>query len=147
MAWGGSKNPAGQGGGEAPVIVPNQNYFRGNPTGYNALVKLEASRHWMSENNYSPKFKITPEMQAWRKKTFANIGPAAEAYLNDDDAFRQTLISREIGGDSNIPKLTDEALNEIKVVNERLRKAEKDAQPTLSNLIMSAIGMKNKSMK
>jgi len=144
MAWGGSKNPPGQGGGEPSVIIPNQNYFRNDPTGYNALVKLEASRHWMGENDYSPKFKITPEMQKWRKKNFANIGPAGDAYLNDDNAFRQTVISRHIGGDRNIPPLNSDALKEVSVVQSNLNKAEEASKPTITQSIMSAMGMKHK---
>jgi hypothetical protein len=144
MAWGGSKNPPGQGGGEPSVIIPNQNYFRNDPTGYNALVKLEASRHWMGENDYSPKFKITPEMQEWRKKNFANIGPAGDAYLNDDNAFRQTVISRHIGGDRNIPPLNSDALKEVSVVQSNLNKAEEASKPTITQSIMSAMGMKRK---
>jgi hypothetical protein len=144
MAWGGSKNPPGQGGGEPSVIIPNQNYFRNDPTGYNALVKLEASRHWMNENNYSPKFKITPEMQEWRKKNFANIGPVGEGYLNDDNAFRQTVISRKIGGDLNIPPLNSDALKEVSVVQSNLNKDEEASKPTITQSIMSAMGMKRK---
>jgi hypothetical protein len=127
MAWGGKKNPPEQGGGSPSMIVPNQNYFKDDPIGYNALVRLEASRHWMDENDYNPKFKITPEMQAWREKMFSNMGPAGEAYLKDDNAFRQTIISREVGGDANVPKLSEEALKEIKFIEERLDKAEKNA--------------------
>jgi hypothetical protein len=130
MAWGGKKNPPEQGGGSPSVIVPNQNYFKDDPVGYNALVRLEASRHWMNENNYNPKFKITPEMQAWRKEMFSNIGPAGEAYLNDDNAFRQTIISREVGGDANLPKLSEEALKEIKFVSKSLDKANQSSSQT-----------------
>jgi hypothetical protein len=144
MAWGGTKNPPGQGGGEPSVIIPNQNYFKNNPEGYNALVKLEAARHWMDENDYNPKFKITPEMQEWRKKTFENVGPAGEAYRTNDNAFRQTIISRVIGGDSNVPKIPDEALKEIKSVQQRLEKADKSSKPTLSQMFTSAIKMKKK---
>ena len=151
MAWGGKTNPPGQGGPqkvggayEQTSIVPNQNYFKNDPSAYNALVKLEASRHWMGENDYSPKFKITPEMQKWRKENFANIGPAGEAYLNDDNAFRQTVISRQIGGDSNIPPLTNDALKEVGIVKQELNKAEEASKPTITQSIMSAMGMKRK---
>jgi len=142
MAWGGTKNPPGQGRGEAPLIVPNQNYFKNDPVGYNALVKLEASRHWMNENNYNPKFEITPEIQAWRKKNFENVGVAGQAYLNDDNALRQTIISRKIAGDRNIPNLSGGALSEVKAVNEKLLSAEEASKPTISQSIMSAMGMK-----
>jgi hypothetical protein len=98
----------------------------------------------MGENDYSPKFKITPEMQEWRKKNFANIGPAGESYLNDDNAFRQTIISRRIGGDRNIPQLSSDALKEVSVVQSNLNKAEQASKPTITQSIMSAMGMKNK---
>jgi hypothetical protein len=144
MAWGGSKNPPGQGGGQPSSIVPNPNYYKNNPAAYNALVKLEAARHWMDENDYNPKFKITPQMQQWRKKTFENVGPAGEAYRTNDNAFRQTIISRVIGGDDNVPEIPDEAFKEIKLVKEKLEKADKDSNPTLSQMVMSAMKMKKK---
>jgi len=142
MAWGGSKSPPGQGGGESSSIVPNPNYYKNNPAAYNALVKLEASRHWMNENDYNPKFKITPQMQQWRKKTFENVGPAGEGYRTNDNAFRQTIISRVIGGDDNVPEIPDEAFKEIKLVKEKLEKVDKDSKPTLSQMVMSAMKMK-----
>ncbi len=142
MAWGGSKNPPGQGGGTPSAIVPNQNYYKNNPDGHNALVKIEASRHWMDENDYNPKFEITPEMQKWRKEQFENIGPAGEAYRTNDNAFRQTIISRVIGGDENAPPLTSAALKEIDTVRSKLEKADKDSKPSLSDIVMSAIKMK-----
>jgi len=120
MAWGGNTNPAGQGGGEPSVIVPNPYYYKDNPTAYNALVKLEASRHWMDENKHQPTFKITPEMQSWRQQNFANVGEAGKAYLNDDDAFRKTIISRFIGGDRNVPPVTPELKAEVNQVQKRL---------------------------
>ena len=147
MAWGGAKNPPGQGKGEAPVIIPNQNYFKGDPRGYNALVKLEASRHWMDENDYNPKFKITPEIQKWREKNFKNAGPAGMAYLNDDNALRQTIISRVIGGDENIPTLTGEARNEAKIVEEKLMDQEKISKPSISDMVSDAIKIKPSYMK
>ncbi len=139
MAWGGTKNPIGQGRGEKPSIIPNQNYFKGDPRGYNALVKLEASRHWMSENDYNPKFNITPQMQKWREKNFKNAGSAGEAYLNDDNAFRQTVISRFIGGDPNVPDFTDELKNEIKKVETKLVDQENKSKPNTSEMIMNAV--------
>lgn len=139
MAWGGMKNPPGQGRGEAPLIIPNQNYFKNDPTGYNALVKLEASRHWMNENDYNPKFKITPEIQKWREKNFKDTGEAGMAYLNDDNALRQTIISRVIGGEGNIPTLTSEARNEAKIVERKLTDQENKSKPSISEMIMNAI--------
>ena len=53
-------------------------------------------------------FKITEEMQKWRAKNFNNAGPAGESYRTNDDAFRKTIISRFVGGDSNVPPITSE---------------------------------------
>jgi len=142
MAWGGAKNPPGQGQGETSSIVPNQNYFKNDPRGYNALVVLEASRHWMDENDYNPKFKITPEMQKWREKNFKDAGEAGMAYLNDDNALRQTIISRVIGGDKNIPTLTGEARNEARIVESKLMDQEEKSKPGISDMVIDAIQLK-----
>lgn len=151
MAWGGAYNPAGQGGPQQaggdyarPSIVPNPNYFKNNPQAYNALVKLEASRHWMNENQYAPKFKITPQMQKWREEQFSKAGPAGDAYLNNDQAFKQTIISRVIAGDPNTPDLPSSVLNEAKTITKRLEDVDKSSKPTITQSIMSAMGMKKK---
>jgi len=151
MAWGGAYNPAGMGGPEQtggdyarPSIVSNPNYFKNNPQAYNALVKLEASRHWMNENQYTPKFKITPEMQKWRKEQFANAGPAGDAYLNNDQAFKQTIVSRVIAGDPNIPKLPESVYGEVNEITKKLEEMDKKSKPTITQSIMSVMGMKKK---
>jgi hypothetical protein len=145
MAWGGTKNPPGQGGGQPSVIVPNQNYYKNNPGAHNALVKIEAARHWMDENDYIPEFKITPEMQRWREKSFGDMGPAGEGYRTNDNLFRQTIISRVIGEDVT-PELSDEALKEARIVQKKLEEANRNtkSKPTLSQMFTSAMQMKNK---
>lgn len=134
MAWGGKTNPKGQGGGEPSSIVPNPYYYKNDPIAHNALVKLEASRHWMDENNQATDFKITPEMQEWRHKNFDNIGPAGEAYLTNDDAFRKTIISRFIGGDGNVPPMTDDLKKEVDLIRQKLEAADAAAKPTISQI-------------
>jgi hypothetical protein len=143
MAWGGKYNTPGQGQGQPSSIVPNPYYYKNNPQGQNALVKLEASRHWMNENEYDPKFKITPAMQEWREKQFKGI-EAGQAYLNDDKAFRQTIISRIIGGDSNIPKVGQDVIKQANNIESKLEAIDKASKPTITQSIMSAMGMKKK---
>lgn len=142
MAWGGKTNAPGQGRGEPSSIVPNPYYYKSNPAGQNALVRIEASRHWMDENEYTPKFKITPEMQKWREEQFKDIGPAGKAYLNDDNAFRQTVISRIIGLDDNVPLISNDAKQEALRVQNKLKEADEKSKPTISDYVMSAINLK-----
>jgi hypothetical protein len=147
MAWGGKTNVEGQGGGSPSSIVPNPYYYKNNPSGQNALVVLEASRHWMDENDYKPSFKITEEMQKWRAKNFNDAGPAGESYRTNDDAFRKTIISRFVGGDSNVPPITSELKKDVVNVQQKLENEDAKLKPTISQSIMSMMGMKNKSMK
>jgi len=142
MAWGGKTNPPGQGGGEAPSIVPNPYMFKNNAIGQNALVKLEASRHWMYENNYTPEFKITPEMQKWREEQFKDIGPAGEGYLKNDNLLKQTIISRIIGGDENVPLISNDVKKEAFAIRNKLEELDKKSKPTISDNVMSAIKLK-----
>lgn len=141
MAWGGKTNVKGQGKGETSSIVPNPYYYKNNPAGQNALVVLEASRHWMDENDYKPSFEITKEMQKWRAKNFNDIGPAGEAYRTNDDAFRKTIISRFVGGDSNVPPITSELKKDVISVRQKLKNADVKSKPTISQSIKSAMGM------
>jgi len=134
MAWGGKTNPEGQGKGEPSSIIPNPYMYKDNAVAHNALVKLEASRHWMDENNHKPSFKITPEMQQWRHANFDKTGPAGDAYRTNDDAFRKTIISRFIGGDSNVPPLTPDLDKEVQSVQKKLESANAAApKPLISN--------------
>lgn len=87
--------------------------------------------------------KVVTNPATGRKKT-VRFGQAGEAYLKDDNAFRQTVISRKIGGDRNLPPLTSDALKEADVVNKELNKADKASKPTITQSIMSAMGMKRK---
>jgi hypothetical protein len=144
MAWGGKYNDPGQGGGSSPAsVVVNPYKFKNDPQGYNALVRLESARHWMDENQYNPEFKITPEMQKWRENTFTGI-EAGKYYLNDDKLFKQTLISRIIAGDQDIPNISKEVGKEARSVQQSLEKQDKASKPTITQSIMSAMGMKKK---
>ena len=148
MVWGGNKMPKGvQGSGSGmPVgIVPNPYLFKNNPTGYNGLVKLEASRIWMSENNYDPEFKITPEMQKWREDQFKGV-EAGKYYLNDDRLFKETLVSRVLAGDEGVPQniITKDLERSAGKVWKSLEQKDKASKPTITQSIMSAMGMKKK---
>jgi hypothetical protein len=107
------------------VLNPYHSHYNPDPNSswYNALVKTEATRHLMHEMDYTPKFKITPELQALREKHFSNED-ASRYYLNDDNLFRQTLISRMISGeasirDDDIP-VTPDFQKEIDFINDKL---------------------------
>jgi hypothetical protein len=140
MAWGGQKNIPDQGKGEAPSVVVNPSYFKNNTNAYNGLVMLEGSRLWMNENSYSPKFKITPEMKAWREQfNPKKMGESGRAYYTDDNAFKQTIISRAIVGDGNLPPLTPEAEKEVMTVANKLADQDKKAKPSTSEMIMKAV--------
>jgi len=60
-----------------------------------ALYELEASRHVMDEAKFVPKFKITPEIEQWRRSKFPKDSP----YLKNDRDFRETVLSRALVGD------------------------------------------------
>ena len=103
MAWGGGMNNSPK--DEPRVVVANPfNPYMTNPTAYQGLLKLEASRHLMDEQGYSPQFDITPMQQEWRK----TLGKeeSGKAYAEDDLAFKKSIISR-IGVDK-VPGVTPE---------------------------------------
>lgn len=98
MAWGGGMNNTAQ--NEPRVVVANPfNPDMSDPVKRQGLLKLEAARHLMDEQDYAPQFKLTPEQQQWRK----SLG----AYATDDKAFKQSIISRLIVNDT-VPGATDE---------------------------------------
>lgn len=94
MAWGGGMNGTAKDEPRTVVANPYSPHLK-DPMARKALYILEASRHVMDETGYKPSFKITPGMQEWRKKMFGADSP----YSQDDDAFRETVISRHIVGD------------------------------------------------
>lgn len=94
MAWGGGLN--GTTPSEERVVVANPFHeAMGDPRKRKALYILEASRHVMDENGFKSKFKITPDIETWRRKKFNKQSP----YRSDDRAFRETVLSRVIVGD------------------------------------------------
>ena len=152
MAWGGPLSPPEMGGPktkggkyDTQSIVVNPYQFKNNTMGYNALVQLEASRHLMNELDYNPNFKITPELQKWREEAFSkkNVGDAGEAYLKNDKAFKQTIISRLIVGDE-IGPIPKEAMREAELIYQKMEDRHQASKPTITQSIMSAMGMKNK---
>jgi len=93
MAWGGGEN--GSDPNEERSVVHNPfNEFMNDPAKREGLYKVEAARHMMA-SDHVPEFKITPEQQAWREKNFKK----GTAYRDNDQAFRDTLISRHLVGD------------------------------------------------
>jgi hypothetical protein len=95
-----------------------------DPIKRDALIKLEAARHFMGENKIQPNFPITPEMQAWRQKTFKK---GVDPYADDDAAFRETLISRALVNDE-IPPLPPEAMKQVKIISDELDKRDRPYQ-------------------
>ena len=94
MAWGGGEN--GSSVDEPRAVVHNPyNKNMGDPVKRDALYKIEAARHLMATNPI-PQFKISPELQQWREANFKNGDP----YREDDNAFRETVVSRIMVGDT-----------------------------------------------
>lgn len=94
MAMGAGSNDTEDFAPRSIVVNPYNEHMK-DPQKREGLLLIEAARHMMDEEGYRPNFKITPEMQQWRKKTFAPDEP----YAYDDNAFRQTLVSRVIAND------------------------------------------------
>jgi hypothetical protein len=83
------------------VIVHNpHNESMLDPNKREALYKVEAARHLMDEQKDRPDFEITPEMQAWREKNFVK---GKDPYATDDQAFKESIISRLIVNDDAPP--------------------------------------------
>ena len=96
MAWGGGEN--GSDPSEPRSVVHNPyNPYMGDKQKRDALYKLEAARHLMRSTPV-PKFNITPKLKAWREKSFKPGDP----YRDNDDLFRETVVSRMIVGDTGV---------------------------------------------
>jgi len=98
MAWGGGENGTDPASPRTIVVNP-YNPNMGDPVKRDGLLKVEAARHIMGQEKISPSFGITPKQQEWRK----GLG----AYATDDNAFKQSIISRLIVGDE-VPDATKE---------------------------------------
>ena len=94
MAMGGGFNGTSRDAPRTVVANPYSPHLK-DPEARKALYILEASRHVMDEYKFKPKFELTPSIQRWRKRMFKPGTPYAE----DDDAFRETVLSRHIVGD------------------------------------------------
>ena len=119
MAWGGGMNNSPK--DEPRVVVANPfNPYMADPKAYQGLLKLEAARHIMDEQGYSPQFAITPMQQAWRKKEFGKDA-ASKPYAEDDLAFKQSIVSRLIVN-SEVPDPTPEQRAAAEYIMQQLSK-------------------------
>jgi hypothetical protein len=119
MAWGGGMNNSPK--DEPRVVVANPfNPYMTNPTAYQGLLKLEASRHLMDEQGYSPQFDITPMQQEWRK----TLGKeeSGKAYAEDDLAFKRSIVSRLIVNSSEVPDPTPKQRAAAEYIMQQLSK-------------------------
>jgi len=107
--------------GRAIFINPYHPYFNPDDPSHQErieiLARLEASRHVMHETNFKSNFEISPELQKLREKVFSGH-EQGKYYLNNDDTFRQTIISRMVAGDKFLGEYEDE--NKIPI-NESLQ--------------------------
>lgn len=104
MAMGGGEN------GSPPsdprtIVVNHNNPMMYLPENRRGLQRIEAIRHKMGETGYSPQFQITPEIQAFREMAFKETDP----YLRNDQAFKQSMVSRSMVGDLPFPMPTVQA--------------------------------------
>lgn len=60
------------------------------------LVRIEAVRHAMDENNYKPSFKLSEHQKNLQKTVFKD-----SPYGSNDEAFKQSIISRILVGDAD----------------------------------------------
>jgi hypothetical protein len=101
--------------GRAVVINPYHPYFNPDDPSHEerieTLTRLEASRHVMHEINFKPNFEISPELQKLREKVFSGH-EQGKYYLNNDDTFRHTIISRLVGGDRYLGEHDEIPVNE-----------------------------------
>lgn len=60
------------------------------------LVRIEAVRHAMDENNYKPSFELSEHQKNLQKTVFKDM-----PYGSNDEAFKQSIISRILVGDAD----------------------------------------------
>ena len=94
MAWGGGENGSDPNEPRSVVHNPYNEGMRSAPK-RDALYKIEASRHMMAQEPVA-KFAISQKLQQWRERTFEKGTP----YRDDDAAFRETVVSRALVGDT-----------------------------------------------
>jgi len=94
MVWGKGNNGSSPDEPLSIVVNPYNEYMK-NEKNKGRLIKKEAIKVAMG-NNPIPNKKISPQLQAWREKTFNK----KDAYFQDDDAFRETVVARILTGDT-----------------------------------------------
>jgi hypothetical protein len=110
------------------IVVNPYNPYMSDPAKRNALIRLEAARHLMEEKKLKYDFPITPEMQAWRQVRFKK---GVDPYADDDNAFRETVISRALVGDDH-PTLPDNEYVRLRILNKELDK--RDSKTSVSRM-------------
>ena len=113
---GGAQGPGDEDNPRAIIRNSHSNIITDrNDKRWDGLDEIEAIRHFMNETNYHPNFKISPEQETFRKTNFDKNDP----YNIDDDAWRQSVISRILVGDM---KGTPEQIKEADNFYEKFRK-------------------------
>lgn len=67
------------------------------------LIRIEAVRHAMEEYNYKPSFKLSKHQKNLQKTVFKNM-----PYGSNDEAFKRSIISRILAGDTGDLQPTSE---------------------------------------
>jgi hypothetical protein len=130
VAAGGPNQLNGDQNPERIIVVNPYNKHMNDPRKRDALLKLEAARHLMDEKKTRLNFAITPEMQAWREKKFKK---GVDPYADNDDAFRETIISRLIV-DDDAPPVSKEIAEYARSISEELDRREPQSNRHLNNV-------------
>lgn len=99
------------------------------------VAKNEALRLWMRDNKTKIPFDITKEQSKAFSKT---------EYAKNPQALKETIVSRILTGDPSAMATTEQRSFANKIMEKITQSTQK---PTISQSIMSAVEMKNKSMK
>lgn len=118
MVMGGGYN--GSDPNEPISLVSNPyNKYMQDETKREGLYKIEAARALMRDNPV-PEFQLTPQMQKLRKLYFKPTDP----YYSDDQAFRESLVSRVLTNDLPKNLVTPEIATEAKRFEQLLKERE-----------------------
>ena len=99
------------------------------------VAKNEAIRLWMRDNKTEIPFNVTKE----QSKAFSGT-----EYGNNPQALKETIVARILTGDQSSMATPDQQSFSNKIMEKITQSTQK---PTISQSIMSAMNMKNKSMK
>jgi len=99
------------------------------------VAKNEAIRLWMRDNKTKIPFDVTKD----QSKAFAGT-----EYGGNPQALKETIVARVLTGDSSAMATPEQQSFANKLMEKITQSTQK---PTLSQSVMSAIGMKNKSIK